>query len=105
MQDDLRRAIADRNAAVRRVRRATGAVIVAGAALTAALGAVAGTSTHFRKTVARRAPATTVQTAPVVAPAPPIVAAHAQSTATPPASSSSTPAATQAAPVVVSGGS
>jgi len=107
---DVRRAAASRDAAIGRVRRGTAVVSGAALALTAAFAGLAAGLTP-----GNRHPTTTVRTvrhataAPVVAPAPKLVAvgsgagsSSAPQSSTPPAVSA---APSTAAPVVVSGGS
>jgi hypothetical protein len=105
----VRRAIAKRDAASARVRRLTGVALAGAAALTGVFTALAAGSTHPRKVVRRveRPRAAAVSRKPVVAPAPPLVAADsapagqaAEASAPPPVS-----APPDAGPVVVSGGS
>jgi hypothetical protein len=105
MEHDVQRAVRARNHGVRRVRVVTGGLIAGGVALTAALTALAGSSTHLKKTLVRRPAAAKTTTTSVTAPAPPIVAVHSQPTAQAPPAVSSAPVQTQAPPVVVSGGS
>lgn len=113
MAKDIRKAVAARDAAFARVRRTTVGVVAVGAALTAALTALAASSTHFAKAtrvvhrVVRRAPAHKTAPKPVVAPAPPLVGNGSTAATPPPAapSQAQAPAPAPAAPVVVSGGS
>jgi hypothetical protein len=104
---DPRQAVADRNAALRRVRRATGAATGAAAALAGIFTAIAAGSTHHRHapvvnvTGSRRS---STPAAVVAAPAAPLVAVHA-SAPPPPAPTPAPVPAPSVTPVVVSGGS
>jgi hypothetical protein len=103
MQDvhPTQRATLARDAALRRLRRLTGALIAGAVALSAVFAGVAASSTHPRKVVRRARPvARTLTTTP---PLPPEPAAPAQSAA--PAPPPQAPAPTQEPPVVASGGS
>jgi type IV secretory pathway VirB10-like protein len=98
------RAALARDAALRRLRRLTGASIASAVALSGAFAGVAASSTHARKLVRRpqlQARSVTTRTPPPLPPAPADPAPEAQS----PAPAAQPPAPTSQAPVVVSGGS
>ena len=99
-----RSAVAAREAASRRVRRLTGAVVAGAAVLTGLFAALAAGSTPARKAVVPASPRVLSVRRAVTAPAPPLISSQsAAAAATPVQSPSSAPAS--AAPVVVSGGS
>jgi hypothetical protein len=101
-------AVADRGAAMRRVRRVTGALVATTAALAGIFTALAAGSTpHPRRATPPATQAPAPREATVVAPAPPLVGLRQAAPAPPPASQTPAPAPTPAAapPVVVSGGS
>lgn len=115
---DVRRAVAARDAASLRVRNATRISVAVGIALTGIFAAVAAGSTHTKKIVvqrvrARRTKTAATSSAPVTAPAPPIVGAgqspsSSSGQAAPsqtPAASAPSPAPASVPPTVVSGGS
>lgn len=100
------RAALARDAALRRLRRLTGALIAGAVALSGVFAGVAASSTHPRKVVRRpRREARAVTTTPPLPPEPsaPASAAPAQSAA--PAPPAQAPVPTPEPPVVVSGGS
>ncbi|MGZ4333424.1 MAG: hypothetical protein ACXVRJ_04040 [Gaiellaceae bacterium] len=106
MAQDVRRAVAARDAASTRVRRLTAVVTAVCVGSTALFAGLAAGSTHLRKVVRREhvPVAAARRQAPVHAPAPPLVAVQssAPAPAPPPVPA---PAAVPQAPVVVSGGS
>jgi hypothetical protein len=103
---DPRQAVAARNAALRRVRRATGAATGAAAALAGIFTALAAGSTHHRHAPVVSAPSSRFSApAAVVAPAAPLVAVHASAPPPPPTPSPAPVPAPSVTPVVVSGGS
>lgn len=114
---DVRRAVAARDAASLRVRHATRISVALGIALTGVFAAVAAGSTHTKKIVVQRVRARTTTTAasraPVVAPAPPIVGAGQSPSSSPGSAAPSqpqsapapSPAPASVPPTVVSGGS
>ena len=101
MAIDVHRAVANRDRAFARTRQATAVAVGVGAALTAAFAAVAGSSTHLRKTVAHSARIRRDARKPVTAPRPPLVAAHEAPPPAPPPQA----VPQDVTPVVVSGGS
>jgi hypothetical protein len=102
--DDVKRAVAARDAAARRVRRVTAAVAVAGLGATVAFTSLAAGSTKFRKVEPRTRASVRGQSLPrVTAPAPPLVGVG--GTAPAPRAPTQAPSAVPQAPVVVSGGS
>lgn len=109
--DPRRRAVVDRDGALRRLRRSTQLSVLVTLALGGAFAALAAGSTHAKKIVrvpVRRAAAAAAPKL-TVAPAPPLVAVQgADQSATPapsPTPPASAPAQTYQPPVVVSGGS
>lgn len=100
-----RSAVAAREAAFRRVRRLTGAVVAGAAVLTGLFASLAAGSTPPRKAVAPAPSRSLSVRRAVTAPAPPLISSQsaAAAAATPVQAPSSAPAS--AAPVVVSGGS
>jgi len=108
---DQLHAVAARGAAMRRVRRVTGAAVAITAALAGIFTALAAGSTHPRRAVQpgpSTPPVRVPRLGPVVAPAPPLVGVREAAPAPPPSSSAPSPVPTpvpSSTPVVVSGGS
>jgi hypothetical protein len=104
----IRRAVLERDAALRRLRRLTGGLIAGAVALTGVFTGVAASSTHPRKLV-RAGAHPRVRRAVSTPPLPPLPAAPESASAPPPAPVPAPPAQAptpaQAPPVVVSGGS
>lgn len=105
-QAELRNAVLARNAARRRLRRATGAAVAIAVGLSGVFAALAAGSTHSKKTIVRASTARSARplAALTAAPAAPLVAVNVE----PPASvspSASAPTSSYQPPVVSSGGS
>lgn len=96
-----------RDLAVRRVRRATAAVVAGSAALTGVFFGVAKASTHSsaKSTGSTTTTKTTTTSGTVTAPTPSLVQNGSSQSSTPTQQTTTTPSIAQSAPVVVSGGS
>lgn len=106
-RDSTERAALARDAALRRLRRLTGALIAGAMALSGVFAGVAASSTHTPKKTVRRPQRETrsVVTTPPLPPEPSAPESAAPSQSAAPAPPAEAPAPTPEPPVVVSGGS
>jgi len=100
-RDSTERAALGRDAALRRLRRLTGALIAGAMALSGVFAGVAASSTHTQKKAVRR-PQPETRSVATTPPLPPEPSAPASAAPAPPAEA---PAPTPEPPVAVSGGS